>query len=128
MPEPIIFATLVPKTNTATKLKNAAQMTASFGDSTRVDTTVAMLLAASWNPLMKSNASAMRMVTMTTAVVVVTWRALAEAWVGSSALQHDGLKHVSSVFSFVGRGFQHFDQFFLLNKGDWVFLPIEQVR
>ena len=31
----------------ATKLKVAAQRTASFGESTRVETTVAMLLAAS---------------------------------------------------------------------------------
>jgi hypothetical protein len=32
-------------------LKKAAQITASRGDSTRVDTTVAMELAASWKPL-----------------------------------------------------------------------------
>src|SRR5438045_1999046 len=72
IPEPIVLATFVPKTNAATKLKNAAQMTASFGESTRVETTVAMLLAASWNPLMKSNASAIRIVTMTRSVVFVT--------------------------------------------------------
>ena len=52
MPEPIVFATAVPKTNAATKLKNAAQMTAWPGDRTRVETTVAMELAASWKPLM----------------------------------------------------------------------------
>jgi hypothetical protein len=33
-------------------LKNAAQTTAAPGLSTRVDTTVAMELAASWKPLM----------------------------------------------------------------------------
>ena len=47
MPEPTVFATAVPKVNAATKLKNAAQMTALPGDSTRVDTTVAIELAAS---------------------------------------------------------------------------------
>ncbi len=46
-PEPIVLATAVPNANAATKLKNAAQMTALPGDSTRVDTTVAMELAAS---------------------------------------------------------------------------------
>jgi hypothetical protein len=42
----------VPKPKAATKLKNAAQMTALPGVSTRVDTTVAIEFAASWNPLM----------------------------------------------------------------------------
>src|SRR5262249_1229986 len=52
MPEPTVLATAVPKVNAATKLKNAAQTTALPGDSTRVDTTVAIELAASWKPLM----------------------------------------------------------------------------
>jgi hypothetical protein len=52
MPEPTVLATAVPKVKAATKLKNAAQMTAFPGDSTRVDTTVAIEFAASWNPLM----------------------------------------------------------------------------
>ncbi len=43
----MVLATPVPNTNAATKLKNAAQMTACEGDSTRVETTVAMELAAS---------------------------------------------------------------------------------
>ena len=47
VPLPIVCATPVPKTNAATKLKNAAQITALPGDSTRVETTVAMELAAS---------------------------------------------------------------------------------
>src|SRR6202795_911996 len=47
MPLPMVLATAVPRKKAATKLKNAAHATASFGDSTRVDTTVAMLLAAS---------------------------------------------------------------------------------
>src|SRR6185436_4131440 len=40
MPDPTVFATAVPKPKAATKLKNAAQMTAFPGESTRVDTTV----------------------------------------------------------------------------------------
>jgi len=52
IPDPTVLATAVPKPNAAAKLKNAAQMTALPGDSTRVETTVAMELAASWKPLM----------------------------------------------------------------------------
>src|SRR5262245_17407899 len=47
----MVAATLVPKTRKATKLKNAAHATAVRGESTRVDTTVAIELAASWKPL-----------------------------------------------------------------------------
>jgi hypothetical protein len=47
----IVEATASPNTTKATKLKNAAQTTATRGDSTRVDTTVAIELAASWKPL-----------------------------------------------------------------------------
>ena len=42
------------------KLKVAAHSTAQWGFRTPVDTTVAIELAASWNPFMKSNASASR--------------------------------------------------------------------
>ena len=47
IPEPTVLATAVPNVNAAMKLKNAAQITALPGDSTRVDTTVAMEFAAS---------------------------------------------------------------------------------
>ncbi len=47
VPLPMVCATPVPKTNAAMKLKNAAQMTAFPGESTRVETTVAIELAAS---------------------------------------------------------------------------------
>ena len=57
----------MPKTRNATKLKKAAQATARRGDSTRVETTVAMELAASWKPLTKSKASASPTTTMTAA-------------------------------------------------------------
>ena len=47
MPLPMVLATAVPRKKAARKLKTAAQTTASRGESTRVETTVAMLLAAS---------------------------------------------------------------------------------
>ena len=47
MPAPTVCATAVPNPNAATKLKNAAQTTAFPGVSTRVETTVAIELAAS---------------------------------------------------------------------------------
>ena len=58
MPPPMVLATLVPNTAKAMKLKKAAQNTATRGDSTRVETMVAIELAASCRPFRKSNASA----------------------------------------------------------------------
>ena len=52
MPAPTVLATAVPKPKAAMKLKTAAQMTAWPGLRTRVETTVAIELAASWKPLM----------------------------------------------------------------------------
>ena len=46
-PLAMLPATCVSKTRNATKLKNAAHSTAMRGDSTRVETTVAIELAAS---------------------------------------------------------------------------------
>ena len=56
MPLPMVLATAVPKTKAATKFQKAAQSTARKGVSTRVDTTVAMELAASCQPLENSKA------------------------------------------------------------------------
>src|SRR5579859_5644909 len=64
-PEPIVLATAVPNTKNATKLNTPDHMTAAVGDSTRVETTVAIELAASWKPLMKSNESATTTMPMT---------------------------------------------------------------
>src|SRR6267154_2915198 len=64
-PLPIVFATAVPNTKNATKLKTPAHTTAADGDSTRVDTTVAIEFAASWKPLMKSKMSAMKTIART---------------------------------------------------------------
>src|SRR5437588_10733721 len=56
----MVAATLSGKRMKAAKLKNAAQATAHHGLSTRVDTIVAIELAASCSPLRKSNVSAKR--------------------------------------------------------------------
>src|SRR5258707_2942558 len=55
IPLPTVAATLRWKTKTATTLKKAAKATACVGLSTPVETTVAIELAASWKPFMKSN-------------------------------------------------------------------------
>src|SRR5215208_47420 len=62
---PTVLATCVGKTRKAMKLNRAAQTTASRGVSTRVETTVAIELAASWKPLVKSNTSASATIAMT---------------------------------------------------------------
>jgi len=54
-PFPIVVATLRGNITKAIKLKKAAIVTAAIGDSTLVETTVAIEFAESWNPLMKSN-------------------------------------------------------------------------
>lgn len=46
-PFPIVLAMAVPKTKAATKFQNAAHATAALGERTRVETTVAIELAAS---------------------------------------------------------------------------------
>src|SRR5206468_12104512 len=61
----MVLATAVPKMRNAAKLKNAAQATANRGLRTRVDTTVAIEFAASWNPLKKSKARATAMMATT---------------------------------------------------------------
>jgi hypothetical protein len=71
IPLPMVLATLswTPQSTGAAemKLKKAAQATAFMGVSTRVETTVAIELAASWKPLMKSKPRATRTSPMTTA-------------------------------------------------------------
>src|SRR4051812_14760764 len=61
IPVPTVCATCSPNTVKATKLKNAAQNTAYCGRSTRVETIVAIELAASCSPFRKSNSSATAM-------------------------------------------------------------------
>src|ERR1700758_4225122 len=63
MPLPMVAAPAVPKTKAAMKFQKAAQATARNGVRTRVETTVAMELAASCQPLENSKASVRKMTT-----------------------------------------------------------------
>ncbi len=101
MPEPTVLATAVPKTKAATKLKNAAQITAWTGDSTRVETTVAMELAASWNPLMKSKMSATAMISS---------RMAKRGRHRLAVLDDDAFDHVRDVLAGVGHLLEHVEQ------------------
>src|SRR5690349_24779284 len=56
-PFPIVLATAVPKKKAAIKFQKAAQATARKGVRTRVETTVAMELAASCQPFENSKVS-----------------------------------------------------------------------
>src|SRR4029077_6458527 len=116
MPLPIVLATAVPSRNAATKLKKAAQITASLGDRTRVDTTVAMLLAASWKPFRKSKIRATAIVMVSNSNPVFNGGgSLLKLWSPSrrplGALQGNSFQHIGRVFRLVCRGFQHFVQF-----------------
>src|SRR5262245_45816134 len=93
-PRATVVATSTPKPNAATKLKKAAHTTACSGVSTRVETTVAMELAASWKPLMKSKTSATK--TMKTTRVSTRGRA------PSGHLEDDPLDRVGDVLAPVG--------------------------
>ena len=66
---PMVLATGTPKTNNATKLKNAAHITAFFGERIRVETIVAMEFAASFMPLTKSKVRAARIVINTMVII-----------------------------------------------------------
>src|SRR5688500_12800968 len=91
IPLPSVFATAVPTVNAAMKLKNAAQMTAAIGLSTRVPTTVAMEFAESWKPLMKSKTNA-------TATIATTYVTTA-----LRVLERDALEDVRHVLTLVQR-------------------------
>src|SRR6266849_9454874 len=88
-PLPTVRATWTPNPKAATKLKKAAHTTAWSGVSTRGETTVAMELAASWKPLMKSNSRATR-----------TMQAMRVSTSGH--LENDPLDHVGHVLAAVG--------------------------
>src|SRR5258705_1785941 len=114
VPLPIVFATCNPKKRKAMKLKNAAQTTAARGDSTRVETTVAIEFAASWKPLMKSNERASAMIDHTTQ--------------GSDILQNDPFDDVGHVLAAVRRGLEHLDDVHPLDDVLRVFAVLEEAR
>src|SRR5215470_14243757 len=116
-PLPTVVATCTPKPKAATKLKKAAHTTACSGVSTRVETTVAMELAASWKPLMKSKISATRTMKMTTES---TERA-------SGHLEDDSLDHVRHVLAAVGDRLEGLVDLLPLDDLDRVGLGLEQL-
>src|SRR5262245_38819069 len=95
MPVPTVCATCAPKNRNATKLKNAAQATAVCGRSTRVDTIVAIELAASCRPLRKSNTSATKMSAIRIGRARVTASMAAPR--PSHVLEHDAVNLVGNV-------------------------------
>src|SRR5258708_6861882 len=123
----MVFATAVPSRNAATKLKNAAHSTASLGDSTRVDTTVAILFAASWNPFRKSKVSATRIVTIRSRRSGFTKFSCGRSRENLGVFQDHGFEHVGDVLGFVSRSFQKFDQFLDLDQCDGILFLIEQL-
>src|SRR6187402_909614 len=115
MPLPTVAATLRWKMKIATRLKKAANTTAVVGLSTPVETTVAIELAASWKPFMKSNAIA------SATSMITTQREACMEDIGtrrrSGVLEDDALDHVGHVLALVRDGLQqlvdclHLDHF-----------------
>src|SRR3979411_3153661 len=96
IPLPMVLATAVPKTKAAIKFQKAAQTTARNGVRTRVETTVAMELAASCQPLENSKASVRTMTVIRSEKLVIG---------KSSALNDDAFDDVGDIFAFVHGGF-----------------------
>src|SRR5215475_4682093 len=93
--------------------------TACSGVSTRVETTVAMELAASWKPLMKSKTSATRMMKTTR---VSTRRPAA-----SGHLEDDPLDHVGDVLAPVGDDLHRLVDLLPLDHLDRIALLVEEL-
>src|SRR5437879_12324925 len=98
VPLPIVEATFTPNTKAATKLKKAARITGSRGDRTRVDTTVATELAASWKPFKKSKNNATRITRMTipTGTMTAAMRAL-----DLRVFENDVSNHLDDILTLV---------------------------
>src|SRR5712692_7982636 len=82
----------------------ADSTTAARGESARVEIDVAIAFAVSWKPFVKSNATAIPIVTHSRTVVSVIWRkGCAGSWVrcGSGVLDREGLDHFRAVLAFV---------------------------
>src|SRR5579859_2489608 len=115
-PLAMLPATCVLKSRNAMKLKNAAHTTATRGLSTRVDTTVAIEFAASWNPLMKSNARA-RAMTRTSVSMG-----------GSRVFEHHAFDDVGDVLAAVGRLLDVVEDVAPLHDVDGVVAVVKQLR
>src|SRR5438094_520622 len=103
----MVLETLAWKNATVTtaprRLKTAASPTATCGDRARVEIDVAMALAASWKPLVKSKA---------TATAIVTQRRIAV----SGILDRDRLHHVRGVLAGVHGRFEQVVDVFPLHE------------
>src|ERR1035441_5475615 len=131
----MVLATAVPKVKAATKLKNAAHRTATRGDNTRMETTVAMEFAASWKPLRKSKLSAtttMMIAKVTVGVILAgdekpvrraTSRLMTlrlSLQMASGCLQDHGFENVRDVFLLIRGGFQNLVDFFPFDHFDGI--------
>src|SRR5665213_1168553 len=97
MPRPTVSATCRPNTRKAMKLKNAAAATAYCGRKTRVDTMVAMALAASFMPLRKSNASATKMRPISSGKASVAASIVIMSRQQSDVFDDDAVQHIGDV-------------------------------
>src|SRR5437867_1840770 len=100
IPAPTVLATASP-VSAPTKLRTPARRMACSGLRTRVATTVAMALAASWKPFTNSNATPRRTTRASSAVALSTTVFLREAV--SAVLHDDGLDDVGDVLTPVDR-------------------------
>src|SRR6185437_16862896 len=118
MPLPMVVATAVPKMKAAMKFQKAAQATARRGVRTRVETTVAMELAASCQPLENSKTSVRTMTAIRRLKLVIG---------ESSALDDDAFDDVGDILAFIHGGFDDLEDFLPLNDLDGVFFFVEQL-
>lgn len=107
-PLPTVFATDVPKTRKAIKLKKAAQATACLGVNTRVETIVAMEFAASWIPFVKSKTRAIKMI-----------KTIKTRW-GSDILDNYSFEDICHIFATINCLFKRFVYVFPLDYLNWV--------
>src|SRR3954469_11303273 len=114
---PTVLATLTDTSDPA-RLNTAARASAARGVRARVDTDVAMALAASWNPLVKSNPNAKTM-RMTRPSVSTPC---------SGLLDGDRLDRVGDVLECVGCGLELLGDLLQLEHHQRVELAAEQPR
>src|SRR3954449_11160731 len=114
---PTVLATFT-ETSDPARLNTAARANAALGVRARVDTEVAMALAASWNPLVKSNPSATKMRMSSPSVSTPC----------SGLLDGDRFDGVGDVLERVSRGLQLLGHLLQLEHHQRVDLTVEQPR
>ena len=115
---PTVVATAVP-VRAPTTLRTPAISTAVPGASTRVATEVAMALAVSWKPLMKSKTRAMTTIRMSVRTAKL------------GILHHDSFQRIGDVFAAVGSLLQVLIDLFPVERFDDardISDPVEQTR